>query len=77
MYNDSPNRTLDEHRQAFIQVWMKACLCSTKVHVHFFYNFNNNNNVSRLLILQTQTHQDNSSKLNIAQNKRSGSQFKP
>ena len=35
-------------------------------HVHFFYNFNNNNNISWLLILQTQTYQNNSSKLNIA-----------
>ena len=35
-------------------------------HVHFFYYFNNNNNISHLLILQTQSHQNNSSKLNIA-----------
>ena len=36
------------------------------LHVHFFCNFNNYNNDSCLLILQTQTHQNNSSKLNIA-----------
>ena len=34
-------------------------------HVYFFHNFSNNNNVSPLLILQTQTYQDNSSKLDI------------
>ena len=35
-------------------------------HVHFFYNFSDNNNISHLLILQTQTYQNNSNKLNIA-----------
>ena len=45
-------------------------------HIHIFNTFNNNNNVSCLLILQTQTFQNTSSKFNITQNKRSGSQFK-
>ena len=47
------------------------------LHVHLFHNFNNNNNASHLLIMQTQTYQNNSGKLNITQNQRSVSQFKP
>ena len=43
------------------------------LHIHFFHNFNIKNNASHLLILQTQTYQNSSGKLNIVQKKRNGS----